>query len=61
MVRAEACRVGDADWEVGEDGEETIVYRGSKGEVMTDFVDGQKEVLVGRGSNEVGGEEEWPG
>lgn len=60
VVLAKACRIRETNWEIGEDGKQTIVKRCAKGEIMADFVDGKKEVLVGSGSNNVGSQEKWP-
>jgi hypothetical protein len=60
MVGAEGGRVGDADGEVGEDGEETVGKGGAEGEVVGDFVDGEEEVLVGGGAEDVGDGPELP-
>ena len=61
VVGAEGGGVGDADGDVGEDGEEAVGQGGAEGEVVADFVDGQEAVLVCRRADDVGCEEELPG
>ena len=58
---SEGGAVGDADWEVGEDGEEAVRGGGAEGEVMRDFMDREEEILVGRCADDVGGQEERQG
>ena len=61
VILPKACGIGQADGEVGEDGKQTIEKRSSKGQIMADFMDGEEEVLVCCGSNNVGRQEERPG
>lgn len=61
VVGAERGAVGDADGQVGDDGEEAVVQGFPEGEVVGDFVDGEEEVLVGRGAEDVGHQPELPG
>lgn len=60
VVGAERGAVGDADGQVGDDGEEAVGGWRAEGEVVGDFVDGEEEVLVGRGADDVGREQEGP-
>lgn len=55
VVRAEGGGVGDADGDVGEDGEEAVGEGGAEGEVVAYFVDGEEAVLVGGCADYVGG------
>ena len=57
----EGSAVGDANWEVGKDGEEPVRRGGAEGEVVGNFMDGEEEVLVGCCADDVGGEEEREG
>jgi len=45
---------GDADREVGKDGEEAVLAHAAEGEVVRDLVHGEERVLVGRAADEVG-------
>lgn len=56
----ERSRVWDADWQVGNNGKETVCKAGFEGKVVRDLVDGQEEVLVGGSTNDVGSEPEAP-
>ena len=58
VVGPEGGRVRDADGEIGDDGEEPVEQCGAEGEVVADFVDGEEEVLVGGGADQVRGREE---
>lgn len=60
MVGPEGGAVRDADGQVREDGEYPVCQRRLKGEIVGDLVDGEEEVLVGRGADDVGCEEEAP-
>lgn len=60
MVGPEGGAVGDANGQVGEDGEDAVSERRAEGQIVRDLVDGQEEVLVGCGADDVGGEEEGP-
>lgn len=51
---SEGSAVGDADGKVGKDGEEAVGGAVLEGQVVGDFVDGEEEVLVGRGADNVG-------
>lgn len=60
----ERCAVRYANWQVCEDGEETIRQGAAEGKVVGDLVDGQEEVLVGGRADHVGDSpelerEEW--
>lgn len=61
VVGTEGGGVGDADGDVGEDGEEAVGQGGAEGEVVADFVDREEAVLVGGRADDVGCEEELPG
>ncbi len=50
----EGSTVGKADGQIGEDGEQAIGHRRLEGQVVGDLVDGEKEILVGSGSKDVG-------
>ena len=54
MIYSEGCTVRYSNWEIGEHGEESIRERSLKGEIVGDFMDGEKEVLVCGGSDDVG-------
>lgn len=60
VVGPEGGAVGDANGQVGEDGEDAVSERRAEGQIVRDLVDGQEEVLVGCGADDVGGEEEGP-
>jgi hypothetical protein len=60
MVRAERGAVGDADGQVGEDGDDAVGQRRAEGQVVRDLVDGEEEVLVRRGADDVGSQEKAP-
>lgn len=60
VVGAEGGAVGDANGQVREDGDDAVGQGRAEGEVVGDFVDGQEEVLVGGGADDVGGQEEGP-
>lgn len=61
VIGPEGGAVWDADGQVGEDSEEAVGKRRSEGEIVGYLVDSEKEVLVGGGTDDVGGEEEGPG
>lgn len=54
VVGAERGTVGNANGQVGEDGEQTVGGRRAEGKVVRDLVDGQEEVLVGSRAYDVG-------
>lgn len=53
-THAERGTVGDADGQVGDNGEQAVGERAPKGQVVRDFVDGEEQVLVGGGAEDVG-------
>ena len=61
VVGTEGGGVGDADGEIGEDGEEAVVKRGPEREIMGDLVDGKEQILIRACSKDVCGEEEARG
>lgn len=61
VVGTEGGAVGDSDGEVGEDGEQAVDGRAAGGEVVGDLVDGEEEVLVGGGADNVGDSPELEG
>lgn len=61
MVWSEARRVGYADWQVGEDGEQTVRVGGLEGQVVAYFMDGEEDVLVGCRADYVCRKKERPG
>lgn len=56
VVWAESSRIGKPDGQICENGYETVCNRRSEGEVVANFVDGKKEVLVGGCTDYVCGE-----
>lgn len=58
---SERGRVRNADGQVGDDSKQAVRQTRLECEVMRDFMDGQEKVLVGSGTNDVGGEPESPG
>jgi hypothetical protein len=58
---SERGRVGDADWQVRDDSEKAVCETRFERKVVRDFVNGQEQVLVGGGSNDVGREPKAPG
>jgi hypothetical protein len=40
MIWSEACRVRDANWQVGENRESSIQEARAKGEIVADFMNG---------------------
>jgi len=61
MVWPKGGAVWNADGQAGEDGEEAVGQWRSEGEIVRNLVDGEEEVLVCGGADDVGGEEEGPG
>lgn len=61
VILSKPSGIGQANGEIREDGEESIVYGRPKGQVVADFVDGKEEVLICRGPDNVGREKEGPG
>ena len=53
--------VRDTDWQVGNDGEKPVCGRRFKGEVVGYLVDGEEEILISSGADDVGCEEEGSG
>lgn len=53
VVGAERGAVGDADGQVGEDSEQSVGRRRAEGEVVADLVDGEEQVLVRGGADDV--------
>lgn len=58
---SERGRVGNADWQVGDDSEKAVCKTRFECKVVRDLVNGQEEVLVGSGTNDVRREPETPG
>lgn len=56
----ERSTVGQTDWDVGEDGQQTVGHSRPEGEVVGDLVDGEEEVLVRGGSDHVCSCEKFP-
>jgi len=61
LAHPEGGTVRHADGQVREDGEEAVGLRGAEGEVVGDFVDGEEEVLVRGGTEDVAYGPELPG
>lgn len=60
VVRPKRGAVGNADWQICKDSKESVCQGRSEGQVVRYLVDGEEEVLVGCGTNRVGGEQEGP-
>lgn len=60
MVRAERGAVRYPNGQVGEDGDDAVGQRRAEGQIVRDLVDGEEEVLVRGGADNVGGQEEAP-
>ena len=60
MVRAKRGAVGDANGQVGEDGDDAVGERRAEGQIVRNLVDGEEEVLVGCSADKVGCQEEGP-
>ena len=58
MVRAKGCGIGDADWEIGEYGEDSVVEWRTEGEVVTYFMDCKEEVLIACCAHNIGRQKE---
>ena len=58
VVDLELCGHGDADREVGEDGHELVEDGALEGEVVRELVDGEEQVVVGKGAHEVPGQQQ---
>jgi len=57
---SEGSTIGDADGKIGKDGQQSVLPRLAKGKIVTDFMDGQKQVLVGCSADDVGSSNEFP-
>lgn len=60
MVGSEGSAIGDANGKIGEDGDQTVGHRVPEGQVMGDFVDGEEEVLVSGGTEDITDSPELP-
>jgi hypothetical protein len=60
VVGAERGAVGDADGQVGEDGDDAVGDRRAESQVVGDLVNSEEQVLVGGGADDVGRQEEGP-
>lgn len=61
VVRPERSTVGQPDRKVGEDGKEAVGQGRPESEVVGDLMDGQEEILVRGGANDVGDRPELQG
>lgn len=60
VVGPKGGAVGDANGQIGKDGEDPVGQRRPEGQVMRDLVDGEEEVLVGSRADNVGREKKRP-